>query len=508
MKNLIMKEFEPSKYLITMFVLFTALLSSCINTENKTQVKAAPITETADAIIEHKNRNYEIIVGSFLGDDKRCYYGEDPPSSLNLIWKCWLGGAKSHMIYNLSGSNMRYGAGWTGQPLLFKEKEKLFLLQGSFDYNLRKIDASNGNVEWKYSFDDAIKGTGTLYLNKNSESEESRFIVLQGSRQSARSEYNFRGISVISGEELFRMKVERTKSYSRDVDGSALIVGDTAYIGLENGIFKVFNPVNRNVAEKGKFYEPEVYNSINLYSPKDISRIGGNIITESSPVYLDGRIYISSGSGNVYGYNIAKGEIDWEYFIGSDLNGSAVVTEDSCLLIPVEKQFIAGNGGLLKLDPRKKPEDALVWYFSVGNLKMLSWDGGVIGSASINDKYKSPNTKSLAAFNGIDGYLYVVDYKSSDGVANSFDGKTTVNKPELIFKYKTGSSISSPIIFKDKLISCGYGGIYLFEFDENYNFTLIEKKDYYFEATPVVYNGKVFVASKDGWLYCFGDEKR
>jgi len=496
---------------IIYLTLIFAVLSLTVISFNKINKNLGSISArkvvAKENIVEHSEDN-EIIVGSFLGDERRCYYGEDPPSSLNLIWKCWLGGAKSHMIYNLSGSNMRYGAGWTGQPLLFKEKEKLFLLQGSFDYNLRKIDASNGNVEWKYSFDDAIKGTGTLYLNKNSESEVSRFIVLQGSRQSARSEYNFRGISVISGEELFRMKVERTKSYSRDVDGSALIVGDTAYIGLENGIFKVFNPVNRNVAEKGKFYEPEVYNSINLYSPKDISRIGGNIITESSPVYLDGRIYISSGSGNVYGYNIAKVEIDWEYFIGSDLNGSAVVTEDSCLLIPVEKQFITGNGGLLKLDPRKKPEDALVWYFSVGNLKMLSWDGGVIGSASINDKYKSPNTKSLAAFNGIDGYLYVVDYKSSDGVANSFDGKTTVNKPELIFKYKTGSSISSPIIFKDKLISCGYGGIYLFEFDENYNFTLIEKKDYYFEATPVVYNGKVFVASKDGWLYCFGDEKR
>ncbi|MFZ1322972.1 MAG: PQQ-binding-like beta-propeller repeat protein [Ignavibacteria bacterium] len=505
MKNLNLKEFESTKYLIAIFLLFTVLLSSCNNTENETDVKAAPKTETADFIIEQKD--YEVIVGSFLGDDKRCYYGDDPPSSLNLIWKCWLGGATSHMIYNLSGSNMRYGAGWTGQPLLFKEKEKLYILQGSFDYNLRKIDASNGNVEWKYSFDDAIKGTGTLYLNKNSESEESRFIVLQGSRQSARSEYNFRGISVFSGEELFRMKVERTKSYSRDVDGSALIVGDTAYIGLENGILKVFNPGNKNVVENGKFYEPEVYKEINLFSQKDIARIGGNIITESSPAYLNGRIYISSGSGNVYGYNIAKSEIDWEYFIGSDLNGSAVVTKDSCLLIPVEKQFIAGNGGLLKLDPRKSPEDALVWYFPVGNLKMLSWDGGVIGSASINDKYKSPNSKSLAAFSGIDGYLYVVDYKSSDGTANSFDGKTTVDKPELIFKYKTGSSISSPIIFKDKLISCGYGGIYLFDFDENCNFTLIEKKNYNIEATPVVYDGKVFVASKDGWLYCFGDEK-
>ncbi|MBS1518019.1 MAG: PQQ-binding-like beta-propeller repeat protein [Bacteroidetes bacterium] len=500
-----MKEFESTKYLIAIFVLLAALLSSCNNTENKTQVKAAPITKTADAITEQKD--YEIIVGSFLGDDKRCYYGENPPSSLNLIWKCWLGGAPSQMPKNSTGSNVRYGAGWTGQPLLFKEKDVLYLIQGSYDYNLRKINASNGEVVWKYKFDDAIKGTGTLYYNQNSKSEESRFVVLQGSRQSAASIYNFRCISLLNGGELFRMKIERTRSSSRDIDGSTLIIGDSAYIGLENGIFKVFDPNSDNAVSSGKFYEPEVFNELNLFSSKDIARVGGNIITESSPAYLNGKIYITAGSGNVYGYDIAKGEIDWEYFIGSDLDGSPVITEDSCLLVPVEKQFIAGNGGLLKLDPRKSPENALVWYFPVGNFHMLSWDGGVIGSASINDKYKSPNSKSLAAFSGIDGYLYVVDYKSSDGTANSFDGKTTVDKPELIFKYKTGSSISSPIIFKDKLISCGYGGIYLFKFDENYNFTLIEKKNYYFEATPVVYDGKVFVASKDGWLYCFGDEK-
>jgi hypothetical protein len=137
---------------------------------------------------------------------------------------------------------------------------------------------------------------------------------------------------------------------------------------------------------------------------------------------------------------------------------------------------------------------------------MLTWNGGVIGSASVNDKYKSLDSKSLAAFSGIDGYLYVVDYNSTDGTTKSFDGRTTVDKPEMIFRYKIGSSISTPIIFKDKLIACSYEGIFLFEFDDEYNFTLIEKKSSTFEATPIVHNGRVFVAAKDGWLYCFGDE--
>lgn len=482
------------------------MLFSCKDEFKQTNIQTDSTSKISKDSISEKS-DYKIIVGSFLGDEKRCYYGENPPSELKLIWKCWLGGAEGHMPFHSGESSMRYGAGWTGQPLLFQEKNDLFLLQGSFDYNLRKINANSGDVLWKYSFDDAIKGTGTLFLNKKSESEEGKLIVLQGSRQSAKSDYNFRGISAVSGDELYRMQVVRTPSISRDVDGSALVYNDTAYIGLENGIFKVFNP-NDDYATKNKnFYEPEIYNELKLYSQKDLARVGGNIVTESSAAYFNGRIYITAGSGYVFGYYISKREIDWEYFIGADLNGSCVVTDDSCLLVTVEKQSIPGNGGVLKLDVLKDPENATLWYYPVGNLHLLSWDGGVIGSACINDKYKTKEQKSLAAFSGIDGYLYVVDYKNNDGTTISFNGRTSVPKPELIFKYKIGSSISSPIIFKNKLIAAGYGGIFLFEFDENYEFKLLDKKSGTFEATPIVYDGKVFIASKDGYLYCLGDDK-
>jgi len=501
-----MKKYFLKHYCNIFFaVLVVLIFFSCEKNHNIDKQSKDSISRISKDSIPEKS-DYKIIVGSFLGDEKRCYYGENPPSELKLIWKCWLSGAEGHMPFHSGESSMRYGAGWTGQPLLFKEKDDLFLLQGSFDYNLRKINANTGNVVWKYSFDDAIKGTGTLFYNRKSESEEGKLIVLQGSRQSAKSDYNFRGISAVSGDELYRMQVVRTPSVSRDVDGSALIYNDTAYIGLENGIFKVFNPNDDYAAKNKNFYEPEIYNELKLYSSKDLARVGGNIVTESSAAFFNGRVYITAGSGYVFGYNISKREIDWEYFIGADLNGSCVVTEDSCLLVTVEKQSIAGNGGVLKLNVLEDPENATLWYYPVGNLHLLSWDGGVIGSASVNDKYKTKEQKSLTAFSGIDGYLYVVDYKNIDGTAISFNGRTSVPKPELIFKYKIGSSISTPIIFKNKLIAAGYGGIFLFEFDENYDFKLLDKKSGTFEATPIVYGGKVFIASKDGYLYCLGDE--
>ncbi len=456
----------------------------------------------------------KLIVQSFLGNEKRNYYGENPPSKLDIIRKTFIGGGKTNIPVRNGGTNIHYGAGWTGQPLLIKEKDKLFLFQGSYDHNVRKIDAETGEVIWKFDCGDAVKGTGSLWLNTKAKNESEKLVLIQGSRQGvnvslrAKDIFSLKGISGITGEELYRVNSENTPSASRDVDGSALIYNDTAYIGLENGTFIVFNPNPENSAEINNHSEPEEIHKLKLFSQSDIAKHGGQIITESSPCRIGRMIYIAAGSGWIFGYDMDKKEITWQYYIGSDLNGSCVVTEDSCLLVPVEKQLIPGNGGMLKLDPRKTPEEATVWYFPTGNTSLNSWSGGIIGSPAVNDNYKSPNQKHLAAFSGIDGYVYVVDYKSSEDITvKGFDGKSDFKKPELIFKYKIGNSISTPLIFSNRLIAAGYGGIYLFEFNENYEFTVLDKFINTFEATPIVYDGKVFIAAKDGYLYCLGENK-
>lgn len=457
----------------------------------------------------------QIIIQSFLGNEKRNYYGENPPSKLDVIWKTFIGGGKTNMPVRKGGTNIHYGAGWTGQPLLIKEKGKLFLFQGSYDHNVRKIDAETGEVLWKFDCGDAVKGTGSIWLNAKAKNDDEKIVLIQGSRQGvnvslrAKDIFSLKGISGTTGEELYRVNIENTPSVSRDVDGSALIHNDTAYIGLENGMFLIFNPNPEHTSRINKHNEPEEIHKLKLYSQSDIAKHGGQIITESSPCRIGRMIYVAAGSGWVFGYDIDKKEITWQYYIGSDLNGSCVVTDDSCLLVPVEKQLIPGNGGMLKLDPRKAPEEATVWYFPTGNTSLNSWSGGIIGSPAVNDNYKSPNQKYLAAFSGIDGFVYVVDYKSiEDNVTvKGFDAKSDFKKPEPVFKYKIGNSISTPLLFSNKLIAAGYGGIYLFEFNENYEFTLLDKFINTFEATPVVYNGKVFIAAKDGYLYCLGEKK-
>ena len=48
-------------------------------------------------------------------------------------------------------------------------------------------------------------------------------------------------------------------------------------------------------------------------------------------------------------------------------------------------------------------------------------------------------------------------------------------------------------------------GLHLFRYDEKLNFTLLDTRPYVFEATPVVHDGRIYVASRNGYLYCFGN---
>lgn len=463
-----------------------------------------------DSIFVTDTSTYPIIQ-TFLGNWQRNFYGEKAPNKLDVVWKHYLGKGET-VISRKAGSRIWAGAGWTGQPLLVKEKGRLYLIQGAYDHHLKKIDAETGKLIWQYEFDDVVKGTGTIWLNKNSEKNENGIVILQGSRLGVGNYLDskhipsYRAISYFTGKELWRMDQKWTHSYSRDVDGSALILNDTAYLGMENSYFTVFDPDHKKGKTLNGMFQPNIIQERKLYFMEDVKKHRNNIVTESSPSLLDNRIYIASGSGHVFGYNLKSRELDWDFYIGSDMDGSAIVSSDSCILISVEKQYIKGKGGTFKLNPLNNSDEAAVWYFPVEDKEFAGWEGGIIGSIGINDNYINDDQTHLAAFVGIDGYLYVVNHKSIDSTNNVLgpDSLTVYNTPKLIFKEKIGPSISTPIFVDDKLIVAGYWGIYLFKYNDRNQFELIEKRAGSFESTPIVWDNKIYIASRDGYLYCFG----
>ncbi|MDF1551284.1 MAG: PQQ-binding-like beta-propeller repeat protein, partial [Bacteroidales bacterium] len=292
----------------------------------------AAFSQEADSI--------QIIVKTFRGNEQRNYYGENAPKRLRLIWKISLGSGKS-VVKDVP--RIWTGAGWTGQPLLFLEKGKPYLIQGAYDYNLRKIDAKTGKVAWAYKFDDIIKGTGTIWENPDPDLPENRFVIMQGSRYGAKNDWeakvipSFRGISLITGKELWRMNVKQTYSYSRDVDGSAIVVNDTAYIGLENGIFTVFNPDNKYAQLKDDILQPKIYRENRLFNDSDVLLHGVNFVTEASPTLIGNKIVIGACS-RVYAYNLDTKKFDWNFYVATDIDGTTVVTDDNKVLVTLERQ--------------------------------------------------------------------------------------------------------------------------------------------------------------------------
>jgi len=454
----------------------------------------------------------QIINGTFLGNAQRNYYGNRAPSSLNIIWKHYLGKGTT-VISRRSGSRVWAGAGWTGQPLLVREKGELFLVQGAYDHNLKKFRADSGELVWQYKYDDVIKGTGTIWHNRSATDPMDSWVILQGSRLGvghfldAPHVPSYRAISYLTGKELWRLDVKLTNSYSRDVDASALVINDTAYIGLENSLFTVFNPDPAKAALKDGMLQPLIYQETKLYFKEDATNHRNNVVTEASPSLLNDVIYVASGAGHIWGYSLQSRSLTWDFVTGSDMDGSAIITSDKCVLASVEKQYIKGQGGAIKLDPSKDPSQAVVWYFPTADKEYGSWLGGIIGSIGISDSYNREVRKFLAAFIGIDGYLYVVDHSRIDTAATVTgpDGVTQYPSPVLIFKEYVGPSISTPIFTGDRLIAAGYGGIKLYGYDDNLNFTRLDEFKASFESTPVCHEGRIYVASRNGYLYCFGD---
>ena len=182
-----------------------------------------------------------------------------------------------------------------------------------------------------------------------------RLIIFQGSRLGygkyldTKHVPSYRAISLYDGSELWRLDVRMTDSYSRDVDGSGIICNDSLFIGLENGTLAIINPTILD--QKNKKNYPKTLNEIPLYNDSDVIKHNHNLVTESSPSILNNHIYIASGSGHIFGYNKKLKKIDWDYYIGADIDGSTVITKDSSILIGFEKEFLEGNGGVLKISP-------------------------------------------------------------------------------------------------------------------------------------------------------------
>ena len=161
-----------------------------------------------------------IKIGTFLGNSVAALLRHRPGTRAaprHLEGRDRLGQDLGHRV--VEGPVTWAGTGWTGQPTLVRDKGKLYLLIGGFDHGLRKIDAATGKTIWRYEFPDVIKGTNTVWIDKNSPDGRragSRWsVVLGGARtsnlySSLDAVTPVRCVSFETGKEIWRLPVPRT----------------------------------------------------------------------------------------------------------------------------------------------------------------------------------------------------------------------------------------------------------------------------------------------------------
>jgi outer membrane protein assembly factor BamB len=472
-----------------------------------------------------------IKVATYLGDETRRFYGIGPvPETLHVIWKCRIGSGKTAGTATVKGGTTWSGTGWTGQCTIIRDGGKLYLMSGGFDHGLRKIDAETGEVVWRYEFPDVIKGTNSIWVDPKAKSEKDRIVVIAGSRRgfglsmSSPLVAPVRAVSFATGKELWRVPCAHTSSYSRDADASAIVRNGIVYQGLESAQFLKLDPSSLHSWNSWK--TPKVLASSLLYEKGDAAAHRGNLVYEGSPSAIGDILYAAVGAGRVYGVRTSDMKKVWDFKIGTDLEGTSPVTKDGYLLETVEQEYTAGRGGVLKLDPRKDPKHAAVWYLPTENRTLAEWTGGIIGSVSINDDYDPDNSRPpLAAASAIDGNMYLFSQNETKGTALIWDGKTRLPTPIVVAKKYIGGAISTPIIVDDHVIACGYDAkvhVYRIVYDSpdgkgvalkarNGHTVRVSVKETdtfragSFESTPVVWNGRIYIGSRDGYLYCLGE---
>ena len=473
----------------------------------------------------------ELLIPTYLGSAQRRFYGRGQPNALQRLNRFYLGSG----ISIVGGTADTWsGAGWTGQPTIVRDRGKTYLTIGAYDHSLRKLDLETFEVLWRYEFDDILKGTASIYLDETAE-EDDRLVILQGSRHGVGNTLttpnpvpSFRAISFRTGRELWRLNIRLTDSYSRDNDSSAIALGNGELFNVgENAIGYFLNASAASARPTDGIQQPQILQELKLYEDADIAKYRGNLVAEASPALLNDRLYIASGGGRIYGIDISSRKIIWRFQAGGDLNGSIAISRDGKLFATVDREKIPGLGGAFKLDPTRPDPDCVDWFMPTLDRGYADWEGGITASVALNDEYRSSETPPLFATSSVDGNLYIGSQTETSGTAFGPLNDRRYPIPKILATYPIGASISTPI-FTDgnRLIAAGYGGIHLFQMTfivandgstpdtptaigasgTRYRLTLelIDRVAGSFESTPIVWDGKIYICSRDGWLYSFG----
>ena len=431
----------------------------------------------------------------FRGNPTRTFYGTGPISDQpTQLWRYPESGMCSEST-NLGETTVWCGMGWTGQPAVWDRPDgRTELIFGAYDGAIHFVDAETGeDTRPEFQTGDLIKGSVSLdpdgfpLIYSGSRDNKLRIIALDGAEP----------------ELLWSLDAAAVDgTWNDDWDSNPLIIDDIMYEGGENGWFFAYE-LNRGYDSQGRVtIAPELLVAMPGYDSDFLAQAGPNVSIESSVAAYGERVYFTNSGGRVVGLDVSdirngSAPIVFDFRAGGDIDASLVIDTEGMLYASVNVkpwQVGAGHrtqanidrtreiGQLLKLDPYTDG-DPLLWGVD------LDSSGG-----------EDSGTWATPALFG--GMLYTNTHLGSLIVVDTANG-------EVVWRDSTVGwhSWSSPAVVDDTLIvaTCAgdVRGYSLADPAAPKRTWTLPLGETCLEATPAVWNGAIYIGSRDGYLRAF-----
>ncbi len=419
---------------------------------------------------------------TFRGSPTRSFYGTGPIAAEPTIrWAYPETGSLCRRSTVGATTSTWCGLGWTGQPTLFKREGVLWTIFGALDGSVHFLDARTGAALLPpFRTGDIIKGSATI-------DPDGFPLVYVGSRD------NYFRVLAFDGDEareLWRLDARSVAPtlWNNDWDGSALVLDDYLFVGGENSRIHIAK-LNRSYGSDGRVaVDPELVFHAAGWDSELLAAVGQNVSIENSVAISGDTLYFANSGGLVQGWDISglkdgvEPERVFRYWVGDDVDASVVVDEEGMLYVGVEFERNTSRarelGQVIKLDPSRSGEDALMWAIAENQ----GLDTGVWGTPALY--------QDLLIFAGEGGRLRAVERATGAEV----------------WSIELGVHLwQSPVVVDDVLVMGNCSGV-LRAFDLQGRDRPIERwalplDQNCIEATPAVWDGWIVIGTRSGRVY-------
>lgn len=423
---------------------------------------------------------------TFRGNPSRSYYGAGPvPRTTPEILHRFPDEPMCRSSLNLGETKVWCGMGWTGQPTIAVREDRTWVIFGGYDGNIHFMDADTGErILPDVETGDIIKGTPTI-------DPDGYPLVYTGSRDDLLRIIAFDRAG--EAEVLWTLDSESVQPviWNDDWDASPIVIGDYLVENSESGRFWVIK-MNRTTDAAGLVQvAPEVVFTTPVWDQEALDLNGDTVASaESSPTIYEDTAYLGTSAGLIWGFDLSgleDGETPervFRFWSGNDHDATVVVDDEGMLYIAGQYdrdlQRSRDVGQVTKLDP-SKPDDPIVW--KIDDYSALK--GGVYGTPGIYGDvlYFGTNGGRLVGVNRMTGAV-LWEKRLSPPVW----GSPVIVDDVLLIGDCAGTfhafDVSDPLVDPPALWQVDLGGC--------------------IEATPAVWDGRIYIGSRNGHLYVLG----